>query len=81
MLLQVHRTIKEHKLIQFLTALGHDVEIAVTLSRHKRGEMSVTIHEGQVGMQITFYSQPRLRAMRAASTRFAAPSLLIASDK
>jgi predicted XRE-type DNA-binding protein len=31
------------RLMEFLTALGHDIEIAVTLSRRKHGEMSVSL--------------------------------------
>ena len=31
------------RLMEFLTALGHDVEVAVAPSRKKHGEMSVTL--------------------------------------
>jgi predicted XRE-type DNA-binding protein len=31
------------KLMEFLTALGHDVEVSVTRSRKDHGEMSVTL--------------------------------------
>jgi predicted XRE-type DNA-binding protein len=31
------------RLMEFLTALGHDVEVAVTPSRRKHGEISVTL--------------------------------------
>ena len=31
------------RLMEFLTALGHDVEVAVTPSRKEHGEMSVTL--------------------------------------
>ncbi len=30
------------RLMDFLTSLGHDIEIAITTSRKKQGEMSVT---------------------------------------
>jgi predicted XRE-type DNA-binding protein len=31
------------RLMEFLTALGHDIEIAITSSRRKHGEMSVSL--------------------------------------
>jgi hypothetical protein len=38
-------TFSVERLMDFLTALGHDIEIAVTPSRKKRGKMSVSVAE------------------------------------
>jgi predicted XRE-type DNA-binding protein len=36
-------TFSVERLMEFLTILGHDIEIAVTSSRNKHGELSVTL--------------------------------------
>jgi predicted XRE-type DNA-binding protein len=36
-------TFSVERLMEFLTVLGHDIEIAVTSSRNKHGELSVTL--------------------------------------
>ena len=39
-------TFSVERLMDFLTALGHDIEIAVTPSRKKHGKMSILVAEG-----------------------------------